>query len=310
MKSIWKHALAASIAFAVGAASAAEGARSGDKPLVVNGDLALTTLDFDAYMQRVPADKRDEFRAEMSRINPTVDGLWIRRVAAARARAAGLDKDPVIQARLRLAQEDILAEAYLVDVTKNVKTPNLEVRARELYEANIKQFTTPESVTAEHILVSTKTYPREVALARAKEVYQRAAKGEDFKKLAEEFTDNRSSIEINDMALSSFEKPLPDAIVKLSPGQVSEPVESRYGFHIIKLKERTPPYVKPFERVKDDIIASEKQKFIDDEKTAVVEKIRADPQNQVFLENVQGLKTTLNFPSMKEIQKLEPNIKY
>ena len=54
MKCIWKHCLAASIAFAIGAAGAAEGSRPGDKPLVVNGDLSLTTLDFDAYMERVP----------------------------------------------------------------------------------------------------------------------------------------------------------------------------------------------------------------------------------------------------------------
>ena len=54
MKCIWKHCLAASIALAIGAAAAAEAASPGDKPLVVNGDLSLTTLDFDAYMERVP----------------------------------------------------------------------------------------------------------------------------------------------------------------------------------------------------------------------------------------------------------------
>lgn len=310
MRSNWKHGLAASIALAVAAASAAEGARPGDKPLVVNGDVALTTLDFDAYMERVPADRRVEFRAKLERINPTVDALWVQRVAAVRARDAGLDKDPVVQARLRLAQEEILAQAYLADVAKNVKTPNLESRARELYKANIKQFTAPEAVTAEHILVSVKTYPRDVALARAKEVRQRAAAGEDFRQLAEKYTDNHSSIEINAMPISMFEKPLPEAVEKLAPGQISEPVETRYGFHIIKLMKKSPPRVKRFEEVKDDIIAAEKQKYIDDEKTAIVEAIRADPKNQVFIDNVLGLKTTLNFPSGEGIQKVNPEVKY
>ena len=310
MKSNWKHGLAASIALAVGAAWAAEGARPGDKPLVVNGDLALTTLDFDAYMQRVPVEKRDEFRAKLERINPTVDALWVRRVTAARARAAGLDQDPVVQARLRLVQEEILSDAYLADVGKKVKTPNLEVRARELYKANPKQFTVPESVTGEHILVSTKTYPRDVALARAKEVRQRAASGEDFRKLAEKFTDNHSSIEINGMPVTLFVKPLPEAIAKLAVGQISEPIESEYGFHIFKLEKKSAPRVKAFEEVKDEIIAAEKQKFIDDERTAIVEAIRADPKNQVFVDNVQGLKTTLNFPGMDEIKNHNPEVKY
>src|SRR5207237_9148832 len=136
----------ASLAFAVGAAWAAEGARPGDKPLVVNGDLALTTLDFDAYMERVPAAMRDEFRAKLERINPTIDALWVRRVMAQRARAAGLDKDAIVAARVRLAEEEVLAEAYMVEATKKVKTPNLEPRARELYKANVKDFTDPERV--------------------------------------------------------------------------------------------------------------------------------------------------------------------
>ena len=82
MKCFWKHCLAASIALAIGAAAAAEATRPGDKPLVVNGDLSLTTLDFDAYMERVPAELRNEFRAEAAKINPTVDALWVKRVLA------------------------------------------------------------------------------------------------------------------------------------------------------------------------------------------------------------------------------------
>jgi len=310
MKSNWKHGLAASIAFAVGAAWAAEGARPGDKPLVVNGDLALTTLDFDAYMQRVPVEKRDEFRAKLERINPTVDALWVRRVAAERARAAGLDKDPVVQARLRLAQEEILSDEYLADLGKKVKTPDLELRARELYKANTKQFTVPETVTGEHILISTKTYPRDVALARAKEVRQRAAAGEDFRKLAEKLTDNQSSIEIDGMPLDLIVNPLPEAIAKLAPGQDSEPLESQYGFHIFKLTKKTAPRVKTFDEVKDKIIAGEKQKYIDEERTAIVEAIRADPKNEVFVDNVRGLKTTANYPGMDEIKKLNPEVNY
>src|SRR5262249_50705856 len=158
MRNVWKHCLAASIALAIGAATAAEGARPGDKPLVVNGDLSLTTLDFDAYMERVPAQVRSEFRAEAAKVNPTVDALWVRRVVAERARKAGLDKDPLMAARLRQAQEEVLAEAFLADFEKTVKFPNLEPHARELYLAHIKDYQMPEVVTAEHILVSTKSY--------------------------------------------------------------------------------------------------------------------------------------------------------
>ncbi len=245
---------------------------------MVNGDLALTTLDFDAYMERVPADRRDEFRAQLSRINPTIDALWIRRVMAARARAEGLDQDPIVAARLRLAQEEVLAETYIAEVGKRTKVPNLEVRARELYKANLKQFAVPELVTVQHILVSTKTYPRDVAQARAQEIYQRVTgAGEDFAAVAERFTDNHASTEIKAMQLSAFEKPLPEALAKLQPGQVSAPIETQFGFHIVKMNEKRAPRVKTFDEVKDDLIAMEKQKVVDDEKTAIVDAIRGAP---------------------------------
>jgi peptidyl-prolyl cis-trans isomerase C len=301
---------AALIASMVGAAAAAAGSAPGDKPLVVNGDLSLTTLDFDAYMQRIPAGKRDEFRAEFEKINPTVDGLWLRRVMAARARAMGLDSDPLVQARIRLAAEDILAEVYILDVAKNAKTPDLEPRARELYKTHLKDFTSPELLTGQHILVSLKSYPPEVARQRAQEIYERARKGEDFAKLAQQYTDNKDSIDINGMPAASFVPPLPATIAKLKPGEISAPVETQYGFHIVKLGERIPPRVKPFEEVRDDLIAMEKQKFIDEEKTAAVEAIRADPKTTLHLENVRALKSDFKMPTSEEIAKIKPNIRY
>jgi len=309
MKCIWKHCLAASIALAIGAAAAAEAASPGDKPLVVNGDLSLTTLDFDAYMERVPPALRDEFRADSEKINPTVDALWVRRVLAVRAREAGLDKDPLIAARIRIAVEDILAERYLVEVTKDTKFANLEPRARELYQANQKEFSNPEVITAEHILVSTKTYSRDEARKRAEEAYGRALKGEDFHKLAEEYTDNKASIEIRSMVITSFVRPLPEAIGKLEPGDIMPPTETQYGFHVIKLQNRIAAGVKPFAEVKDDLIAVEKQKILDDKRTAVVDAVRGDPKNFVYVENLRGLKSNFKYPSAEEIKKLKPNIR-
>ena len=306
----WKHGLAATIAFAVVAAVAAEGARPGDKPLVVKGDLSLTTLDFDAYMEKVPAAIRDEFRAEPEKINPTVDALWIRRVAAAKAREMGLDKDPLVAARMRLAQDDVLAEVYLRRMASNVKVPNLEPRARELYKAHQKEFTTPELFTGQHILVSTKNYPKDVARQRAAEAYEQAVKGADFGKLAAKYTDNASSIDINGMPLTQFVNPLPEAVAKLKTGDIMAPVETEYGFHIIKMGEKLPSRVKPFEEVKESLIAIEKEKVVDAERAAFADSVRSDPDTKIEIENIRGLKSNFKMPSAEEIAKIKPNIRY
>jgi parvulin-like peptidyl-prolyl isomerase len=164
-------------------------------------------------------------------------------------------------------------------------------------------------ITGEHILVSTKTYSKEQALARAQEVFKRASAGEDFRKLAEEYTDNKASIEINSMVISSFVKPLPDVLTKMKVGDIMPPTETQYGFHVIKLKGRIPARVKTFEEVKEELIASEKQKIIDDERTALVEAIRADPGNHLYVENVRGLKTEFKPLTAEEIKKLPTNVR-
>jgi peptidyl-prolyl cis-trans isomerase C len=307
MKHSWKQCLATLTALAVGVAGAAEAARPGDKPLVVNGDLSLTTLDFDAYMERVPADRRNEFRAEFSKINPTVDGLWIRRALAARAVAAGLDKDPIISARIRQAQEDILADVFLGDVARKVVFPNLEPRARELYKANLKEFTTPEYLNAQHILVNTKNRSRDEAAARAREAYERAKAGEDFAKLADEFSDSVATRDIVAQPMSAFEKPIPEIVAKTKDGEITAPIETRYGFHVIKVASRVAPRIQPFEDVKDDLIAIEKQKLMDDAKTAAAENVRSDPKTTLYIENVRGLKSEFKIPNAEDRKKTTPN---
>ena len=64
--------------------------RQAELPLVVNGDVSLTTTDFEAYVQKVPENIRDDFRANSQRVRPTVDGLWVLRMVGAKGRAAGL----------------------------------------------------------------------------------------------------------------------------------------------------------------------------------------------------------------------------
>jgi len=198
----------------------------------------------------------------------------------------------------------------MADVERKIKVPNLEARARELYKVHQKDFLIPDVVTAQHILVSTKTYPRDKAKARAEEVLRRAQAGEDFAKLAAEYTDNKASIEIKEMGLPSLAPPLPEAVRKAKAGEIVGPVETQYGFHLMKVNKLVPSRVKPYEDVREDLIAVERQKYIDEEKTAVAEAIRADPKNHLYVENVRDLKSTLKIPTAEELKKSKPNVRY
>jgi hypothetical protein len=87
------------------------------------------------------------------------------------------------------------------------------------------------------------------------------------------------------------------------------PTQTQNGFHVLKLKNRIPSRVKTFEEVKDDLIAVERQKIVDEEKTAVVEAVRGDPGNHLYVENVRGLKSDFKMPSAEELKKQKSNVR-
>jgi len=285
--------LAAVIAFATSTALGAE--RQPDLPLVVNGEVSLTTVDFEAYLQKVPENVREDFRKNVSRVRPTVDGLWIQRVIGAKARAAGLADDPVVAARIQQATDQILAEVYLVEQDKKLKIPDLTPRAQEIYKTRPDDFKVPAQVRVQHILVATSCRGREEALQRAKEIHARVANADEAGFLAEvqkssdDTSKDRNKGDLGMVAPKDLEVPFADAVAKMKPGDVSAPVETKYGFHVIRFVSRQPERVKPFSEVREQLIAGERQRLIEAERTRQVNLVRDDPKTQLFLENVDAL---------------------
>src|SRR5258706_2302234 len=266
-----------------------------DPPLVVNGDVALTKNDFEAYLEKVPAKLRTDFRADLERVRKPVDGLWVQRMVSQRARAAGLGGGPLIAARLAQAQETVLVEAYMLQIEKDMKFPDLVPRAREVYKANPDNFKVPGRIHVQHILVDVKCRNRDEAVKRAKELGANVTSAkEDSTAYAKRFSDDPSKDknggDLGFMQQSVFDEQFRTAVAKMAkPGEVSEPIETRFGFHVVRLVKREPDRVKSFDEVKDEIVALEKQKLVDEARTQVVQQVRADPKTYLHLENVESL---------------------
>jgi len=291
--------LAAVIVFGSSTVLGAE--RQPELPLVVNGDVSLTTTDFEAYMQKVPENIRDDFRASAQRVKPTVDGLWVLRMVAAKGRAAGLANDPVLAARIRQAEDQILADAYLQQEEKKLKIPDLTARVQEIYKTRPQDFKVPEQVRVQHILVATNCRGNAEALQRAKEIQARVANAdeaaflEEARKSSDDASKEKNGGDLGMASVTNFEKPFAEAVAKMKKaGEVSAPVETKYGFHIIRFVARQPERIKPFSEVKDALIAEERQKLIDAERTRQVNLVRDDPKTHLYLENVEALTRSPN----------------
>ena len=148
----------------------------------------------------------------------------------------------------------------LVDDAKLRRTLTVpEAQIAEYYNTHTQEFAVPEEVHAQHILIRPATQDAagwKAALAKAEQVRAKALKG-DFAALAKEYSDDPGSKATGgdlgwfprDRMVKEFE----DAAFALKPGEISEPVKSQFGYHIIKVEGRRPAGVQPLAEVRDAI---------------------------------------------------------
>ncbi len=139
-----------------------------------------------------------------------------------------------------------------------------EADARKFYDENPKQFERGQQVRASHILIKPvfdkggdPNKAMAAAKAKAQELLKKAKSGADFAQLAMSNSMCPSAPKGGDLGFFSKGDMTPvfeEAAFKLTVGQISDIVETEYGFHIIRVTDRREPGVIPFDDVKDSII--------------------------------------------------------
>jgi peptidyl-prolyl cis-trans isomerase C len=281
-----------------------------DTPVIADGPVHVDAGDVQAYLLRIPEERRGNFMTSYDRIATVADAVFIARVLAEKAKAAGIDKDPVVQRRLQQAQDAVLADLYTQKVQREVKTVNLDQRARELYRAEPEKYKTPELVNLEHILIDLKGRTKEMARDRARDVYAQAQSGkEEFLTLAARFSDdpskNRNGGALGYSSPASLNPQAREAVANLkAKGDISEPVESDSGFHIFRLVERKPAEVAKFEVVQRNIVEAERDRLQKQRADAVIQDIRSSPTVTTYREPLEALVVPLDPEVLKRAQEL------
>ncbi|MGZ8244340.1 SurA N-terminal domain-containing protein [Methylomagnum sp.] len=146
----------------------------------------------------------------------------------------------------------------LDDLAKQVQVTEADLR--NLYEEQKASFGTEERRKASHILIPVEK-PDEAAdkaaLAKIAQIRERLVKGEDFAKVAKEVSgDSVSAKQGGDLGFinkDAMEENFAKAAFALNQGDLSEPVKTSFGYHLIKVTELVPARVKSFEEVKDEL---------------------------------------------------------
>lgn len=236
-----------------------------DDVLVRQGDTVLTSRDvLLAIEDFVPEQHRAELYANEGRLRDFIAQQFAVRVLANEARARELTADE--RWKIDNSAERTAAQVQLAHLVNRLPKPDFTEAAHEFYVANPERFARPEQVEAQHILISTKERSKEDALKLARHVMALAQKGDqDFGKLAEEFSDDGSGQ--NGGRLGWFERgrmvaPFEEAVFGLrQPGELAGPVETEFGYHVIRLQARRPAGTEAFDAVKDSLIRNEEANF-------------------------------------------------
>ncbi|MEZ5499468.1 MAG: peptidylprolyl isomerase [Steroidobacteraceae bacterium] len=210
---------------------------------VVNGE-PLTKELFGYYVKAVSGKEAADISAEQRQ--KVLDNLVRAEVVAQKAIADGDDKDPETAALLYLARLDVLQRRAQQRYLEGKDPTEQEIRTE--YETQVAAMPKIE-YRARHILVATESY--------AKQVIAQLEKGARFEQLAQRESMDPSKQQGGDLGWFTPDrmvKPFSDAVAALKKGEYTHtPVQSQFGWHIIRLddtRETTPP---PFDAVKEQL---------------------------------------------------------
>jgi peptidyl-prolyl cis-trans isomerase D len=146
-------------------------------------------------------------------------------------------------------------ELKLADVAATI--PVTDEALHEYYDQVApERYVVPERRKARHILIETGKDDA-AAKKKAEEIYARAKAGEDFAKLAEQYSDDPGSKaqggELGWATRESYVKPFADALFEMKKGEISGPVKTQFGYHIIELEDVEPVHQRSYDEVKAEL---------------------------------------------------------
>jgi peptidyl-prolyl cis-trans isomerase C len=229
-----------------------------DKVVLTIGEQRMTAGEFEQLIDALPEQVRVAARGPNKR--QFAEQLVRIKILSQEARKRKLDETPLVQQQIELQKDTLLANALFADMTANVKVD--EATERQYYGEHKSEY---ETVHTRHILIRMKGSPltqragkqeltEEEALAKAQELRKKLLAGGDFAALAKTESDDATS-GANGGDLGSFKHgqmvaEFDQAAFGLPVGQVSEPVKTRYGYHLIKVEQHD---TKTFDEVKSDL---------------------------------------------------------
>jgi peptidyl-prolyl cis-trans isomerase C len=183
-----------------------------------------------------------------------------------------------------------MAIQQLIDKEVGDKVKISDEESKQYYDTHPEFFKQPEQVNASHILIKVDENASEAQKAEARkkiqEVQQKLQKGEDFATLAKTYSEGPSAPQGGNLGYfrrGQMVKPFEDAAFKLKPGETSDIVETRFGYHLIKVIDKQPEKTLAYAEIKDRLNELLKKQKLETEVDVYIDNLRKDAKIEKFL---------------------------
>jgi peptidyl-prolyl cis-trans isomerase C len=183
-----------------------------------------------------------------------------------------------------------LAIRELIDQQITSKIEITDEESKAFYDGNLQLFKQPEQVKASHILIKVDAAATDAQKAEARKkidaVQQKLKDGGDFAELAKEYSEGPSNSRGGDLGYfkrGQMVKPFDDAVFAMQPDEVSDIVETRFGYHIIKVYDKKPEQTLAYADVKDQLNQQLKQEKVEKEATKYIDQLKKDAKIEKYL---------------------------
>ncbi len=253
--------------------------------IIAGGSLSVSATTNDPIVAEIGSEKitLTQFKAELDKLPPNLKQMasdkkiqkeFLEQLATSRLLyqegvKQGITKDPAIKSQIDEATRKIVLAALLQrEIESRIKAPTPEA-VDQYYQTHPDEFQQEKQVQAQHILVKDE--------AEANKVAEEIKKGGDFATLAREKSSCPSAAQGGDLGFftrNRMVKEFADAAFALKKGEISPPIKTKFGYHIIKVVEIKEASPRPLDEVR----------------TTIENKLTQEQKNQVFKEYVDGLK--------------------
>ena len=272
----------------IGVAACAPGSQEPPTLAVVNGR-PISQAEFDYRWSELPESTRERYQGQGGK-KKFLEDLIAREILLQEARRLGLGNSLGMQERLERVREQFMLDELMKDVvaaTVHISDDELRV----YYEAHRAAILSALQIHGAHILLPTE--------AQAKEVRHQLTQGYNFGKLAQRYSTDDTT-KANGGEFGVYRQGMADpgiesVLMTLKPGAVSDPIETKAGFHLVKVLSRDPDDAQHVEavrqRLRRELFAEKRRQQYED----VLVKLRANATVRVA--NVSGLPMQEAVPS-------------